>query len=68
MSQRSTDIELQRNANAGLQNLETKADAGGGRCDEWEMGGDTDGEAHSQNRIMLTTTATVGDQDCDHRG
>ncbi|CAD6583794.1 MAG: hypothetical protein ASARMPRED_001505 [Alectoria sarmentosa] len=62
-SQRSADVELQRNANAGLQELGTKANAGAGRCDEWNMGGDEDGEAHGRNRIVCTTTVIVRDQD-----
>ena len=54
---------MQRNANAGLQELGTKANAGAGRCDEWNMGGDEDGEAHGRNRIVCTTTVIVRDQD-----
>ena len=54
-----TDVELQRDTNAGLQELGTITGAGQGRCDESNEGG----EAHSRNRIVLTTTVTVRDQD-----
>ncbi|KAL9074008.1 MAG: hypothetical protein Q9161_002630 [Pseudevernia consocians] len=57
----SADIELQRKANAGLQELGMRADAGAGRDDEFNMGGYEGGEEHSRNRIMLTTTVTVVD-------
>lgn len=58
---------MQRNANAGLQDLGTEADARAGGCDERNMGGDEGGEVHSQNRIVLTTTVTVRDQDRGNR-
>ncbi|KAM0799249.1 hypothetical protein BDR22DRAFT_890461 [Usnea florida] len=62
-SQRCTEIEMQLNPNVGLQELGTKTDVGPGRCDEWNSGGDSSGEAHSQDRIVLTTTVTVQDHD-----
>jgi len=62
-SQQSADIELQRNAKAGLQRLGNEADAGAGRCSEWDMGEGEGGDAHSRSRIVMTTTLTVREED-----